>query len=82
MQTAIKQAAREQTLRSDGAVKSVSVDEETLFLAAPVSLQHIDGVDGIASHTFTINKLHSKGSVHHHISKKISITNTTSRNNI
>lgn len=62
------------TLWPNSAVHCVSINQETLLLAAAVSFQHIHRVDGIFGHPLDVHKLHSKSSIHHHVSKEICIT--------
>lgn len=62
------------TLRANGAVECISVDQEALLLTAAVGFEHIDRVDGVSGHTPGVHKLHSHGSIHHHVSKKFGIT--------
>lgn len=62
------------TLWANCAVQCISIDQEALFLAAAMCFQHIDRVDGILGHTLAVHKLHSQGSIHHHVRKEICIT--------
>lgn len=62
------------TLRADRTVQSISVHQEALLLAAAMSFQHVDRVDGIFGHTFAVHKLHSNGSVNHHVSEEVCVT--------
>ncbi len=64
----------ERTLWANGAVQCISIDQETFFLATSVGFQHIDGVDGVFGHPLTVHKLHSHGSIHHHVGEEVCIT--------
>lgn len=39
-----------------------------------MGFQDIDRVDGVFGDSLAVYKLHSHGSIHHHVSKKVSIT--------
>ncbi len=39
-----------------------------------MGFQHIDRVDGVFGHPLAVHELHSQGSIHHHVSKEVSIT--------
>lgn len=39
-----------------------------------MSFQHVDRVDGIFAHTFAVHKLHCQGSINHHVSKEVCVT--------
>lgn len=62
------------TLGANSAVQCISVDQEALLLTAAMGFQHIDRVDRVPGNTPGVHKLHGHGSVHHHVSKEVGIT--------
>lgn len=64
----------QRTLRANCTVKCISVNQEALLLTAAMGFQDVDRIDGVFGDSLAVYKLHSHGSIDHHVSKEVSIT--------